>query len=266
MKKLVLVAVLLAILPVAVHSANAGIAVGSPSPGSRWCLGQDASIAWSCSGDWGKFGGEPGYRQVEVVLLAVNSRLRPMVISAGPREARPLDAAAGTFVWRVPGDTAPGEYRVQVRTVNRLIVGESGTFSIANCAPEFRGDVVAFNARSGRISGHISGFDSSHLLAGRKVRVLLRKAGALVASAEFTLNSQGSADYQFDLLTVGSYGVSVEKVASPANNPSLTLNVCFNGTAPAQRAVTLAGGSMTASGQDFSIQYAIAFNMSSICW
>ena len=116
----------------------------------------------------------------------------------------------------------------------------------------------------GRIAGRVSASTQGNLIAGRKIRVLLKKAGATITSAEYALDAQGGADYQFTHQQLGTYEVSVEKVPTPV--PADSLNVCFKGTAPLQRTVIIAGGSTDVPGMDFTILYDIAFNMSGVCW
>ena len=81
-----------------------------------------------------------------------------------------------------------------------------------------------------------------------------------------TLDSNGACDYRFLPMVLGTYFVTVEKVASPAGASSSTLNVCFDGTTPVSRTVTLTKRSRTVSAQDFTINFYIAWDYPHLCW
>ena len=271
-KHVLLLAALFVLLSAASTAADVGISVGSPYLVTQWCIGKDLDINWSRWGEWEKLDLDPGYRLVRIVLVSASSGMRPRMITDGIPGHLPHASATGKFVWPIPGDVVPGEYHVRVMTMNKLIKGESEVFSIISCPPLARIDVTKRTLREymtlsgGRIAGRVSGFTDSFNLAGRKIRVLLKKAGALVASTDYTLDAQGSINYLFVSLPLGIYEISVEKVATPVTDPAHTLNICFQGTAPALRTAVIASGSLNITGQDFAIQYAVAFNMNGSCW
>ena len=258
-----------AMLSVLSMAQDQGISVNSPYLATEWCTGKNLDINWNKWGNWTQLDKEPGSQFVRILLIKTKSRGLPQVIA----EKEPND---GSFDWTIPLGTPEGEYRVRVLTVNKQFSGQSNVFKIKSCqrmvekmAPvelnrEARIQGSAF-ALSGSIAGKVSGSTDSHLLAGRKVRVLLKKAGTLVRSAEYTLDSQGSADYQFNTLAQGDYVVTLEKVAS-TGVPAETLNICFNGANPAQHAVTIDAAHLHHSGKDFSIQFSIAWDMHGVCW
>jgi hypothetical protein len=121
-------------------------------------------------------------------------------------------------------------------------------------------------APSYRISGNVNGGSEGNKLHDRKVRVLLIHGGRTFLSRELTLDSSGQGDYEFGgpFLRAGDYTLRVEKVDSdPATAPPL--NVCFRGTTPAVRNVTLDAAHPVASGQDFVINFVIAWDRG-LCW
>ncbi len=254
-------------------SAHAqGISVGSPYLATDWCIGKDLNIQWTRWGDWSELDMEKGNRFVRILLIPAGMARSRVIAEREPAHVRG-QVAIGRFSWTIPGDVDPGEYHVRVMTVNKLFKGESEVFTIKSCQPTLQKDrrrelkppefaVLAI----GRISGRVSGATDSANLAGRKIRVLLKKAGISVRSTEYTLDAQGSADYLFGNLQLDTYVISVEKVATTGADPASTLNICFEGTAPAQRTVAIASGSAESSGQDFAIQYTVAFNRQGFCW
>jgi hypothetical protein len=256
------------------YSADQGITVSSPYLATQWCTGKSLDIGWSLWGDWTKLAQDPDNRQVRIMLVQAGGAARPMVIAAKVPISISRGAAVGKFSWPIPLDFPPGDYRVRVMTLNRLFKGQSETFVITSCllvvqmAPQkVRKPMTNVVFSPGRIGGRASAATQGNLIAGRKIRVLLKKGGALVRSTEYTLDAQGGANFQFTVLPLGTYEISVEKVASPPPaDPSTMLNVCFNGTVPVQRTVVIASGSTDVSGQDFAIQYNIAFNMNGVCW
>jgi hypothetical protein len=271
MKKcFLLLTVLLSLLSIA-HAANQGLTVGSPYLATQWCKGNNLDIGWSRWGDWSKLDQDPDNLQVMILLVQVGVRAKPRVITTKAPAHQPRNKSVGKFNWPIPFDIAPGDYRVRVMTLNKLIKSESEVFVIKSCQQVVRLDTRAVKKpmdfallNPGRIGGRVNGSTQSNLLAARKIRVLLKKGGALVRSTEYTLDAQGSANYQFALLPLGTYEVTVEKVATPM--PAGALNVCFRGTVPAQRTVVIASGSTDFTGQDFAIQYDIAFDMHGLCW
>jgi len=255
------------------HAADFGISVDSPYLVTDWCIGKDLDIRWTRWGDWSALDKEKGNRSVRIVLVPAGGRARSRVISEREPAHVRGQAAIGRFSWTIPGDVDPGEYHVRVTTLSKLVQGESEVFTIKSCQPmlrkEWRKDVKPPEFAvlvKGRIGGRVYGFTDGHLISGRRVRVVLKRAGAVFQSAECTLDAAGSADYLFAGLLPGAYGILVEKVASAVSDPAATLNVCFDGTMPASRTVTIASGSAEHLGQDFAIQYTVAFNMSGLCW
>lgn len=264
MKKLALLSILLLGLMAPAFAANQGISVGSPYLVTQWCIGKNLDINWSKWGDWTQLNQDPGNQQVSILLVQVGVRAHPRMIAASAPNN-------GQFDWTIATDVVPGEYHVRVVTLNKLFKAQSEVFTIKSCplfetkGPRMINKPAEFAMISfGLVAGRVSGSTQGNLLAGRKVRVLLKKGGAPVISTEYTLNAQGMADYQFTHLQLGTYEVSVEKVVTPM--PPDSLNVCFKGTTPAQRTVVIASGSTDITGQDFAILYDIAFNMNGLCW
>jgi hypothetical protein len=118
---------------------------------------------------------------------------------------------------------------------------------------------------SPEILGRISGGSDGNLLHGRKIRVLLRKGGRTIFSQVKALDATGSCSYRFLPMTTGTYTVHVEKVASGPAMASRS-NVCFIGTQPTTRTVTLSSGALRATGLDFIIRFNIAWNRHGPCW
>ncbi|MFH2108587.1 MAG: hypothetical protein ABII93_07960 [Chrysiogenia bacterium] len=269
-KGFLLLTVLMSMMSIG-YTANQGITVGTPYLATQWCIGNNLDIGWSRWGDWGKLDQDPGNRQVMILLVQAGSRTKPRIIADHAPAYQPRSTSVGKFSWPIPLDLPPGDYRVRVMTLNKLFKGQSEVFVIKSCQQVVRLDPRAVKKPMelavlslGRIGGRVNGSTQSNLLAARKIRVLLKKGGALVRSTEYTLDAQGSANYQFALLPMGTYEVSVEKVATPM--PAGALNVCFRSTVPALRTVVIASGSTDFSGQDFAIQYDIAFDMHGLCW
>jgi hypothetical protein len=267
MKKLALLSILLLASLTLAFAEDQGITVGSPYLVTQWCIGKNLDIIWSFWGSGPDMKQDPGNQQVRIVLVQAGVRARPRVIV----ENAPNN---GQYHWVIAGDVVPGEYHVRVATLNKLFKGESEVFTIKSCpmfetkGPRLAPKPAEFAMLSmGLIAGRVSASTQGNLIAGRKIRVLLKKAGATVIAAEYTLDALGGADYQFVRLQMGTYEVAVEKVASPPPaDPSTMLNVCFKGTTPAQRTVVIASGSTNITGQDFAILYDVAFNMNGICW
>lgn len=117
-----------------------------------------------------------------------------------------------------------------------------------------------------RISGNVNGGPEGRLLSGRKVKVILKRGGRSLMNRTLTLDSAGRCDYVFGgpYLTAGDYTLTVEKVASDPSTAT-GANVCFRGTNPPSRRVTLANNAPTAGNQDFVITFVIAWD-SPLCW
>jgi len=118
-----------------------------------------------------------------------------------------------------------------------------------------------------RISGNINGGSQGNLINMRKVRIILKKGGTTLGNQILTLNSSGRADYTFSgpFLTNGTYILRVEKVPTAAGNPN-NLNVCFDGTTPSVRSVTLNSSHTRADNENFVINFSIAWDRSGYCW
>ncbi len=117
-----------------------------------------------------------------------------------------------------------------------------------------------------RISGQVNGGPDGRLLHRRKVDVILKQRGRTVVTRQLTLDANGTGNYEFGgpILFPGEYTLSVEKVATAPGTAS-ELNVCFRGTTPPTRNVTLTNSSPTAANQDFTINFVIAWD-SPPCW
>jgi hypothetical protein len=117
-----------------------------------------------------------------------------------------------------------------------------------------------------RISGNVNGGAEGRLLSGRKVKVLLKRSGRTLMTRTLTLDSMGRRDYEFGgpFLAAGDYTLTVEKVASDPRTAT-GANVCFRGTNPPSRRVTLSNTAPTARNQDFTINFVIAWD-STLCW
>lgn len=116
-----------------------------------------------------------------------------------------------------------------------------------------------------RISGRINAAGDGHLIRDRRIKIILRKGRQTVFAQTKTLDAAGACNYQFLPCFPGDYTLTVQKVAT-STSPSSTLNVCFDGTIPASRSVTLSAQSRTAGNQDFSIRFSIAFDRHGLCW
>jgi len=116
------------------------------------------------------------------------------------------------------------------------------------------------------ITGHVIGGSEGFHIQGRKVKILLKQGRQTIFSQIKTLDSNGACDYRFLPMVLGTYFVTVEKVASTAGTLSSTLNVCFDGTTPVSRTITLTKRSQTISAQDFTINFYIAWDYPHLCW
>jgi hypothetical protein len=265
----ILLAMLLSLLTVG-HASDPGFSVDSPYLVSIWKCGTELSIIWGKTGDWAQANQVPGNQKVKILLRKVGqARSRHAELIA---DNIPNVNIQNNYKWKIAG-VANGEYHVIVKTVNNQIKGESQVFNIEGCHQMIRKDLkkemkpLEFAVlATGRIGGRVNGYTDSYNLAGRKIRVLIKKVGALIKSTEYTLDAQGSADYQFTGLQMGTYEISVEKGAPSTTDPAVTLNICFQGTTPAQRPAVISAGSTDITGQDFAVQYAVAFNRQGLCW
>ncbi|HED12871.1 MAG TPA: hypothetical protein ENI62_04330 [Gammaproteobacteria bacterium] len=115
------------------------------------------------------------------------------------------------------------------------------------------------------IYGTVSINNSSSRLFGYGIKVRLRQGGRLLASQSLTLNSLSRVNYHFRV-GPGSYVVTVVKGPRPRSNPRPRANWCFSGTSPGSRTATLSTTHPAATGQNFTINYAVAWNLSSSCW
>jgi hypothetical protein len=166
-----------------------------------------------------------------------------------------------TSIWQLggPGKTYRGYWKkVEIVSPNP-VVSNRALFDLT-CR------MVAI-APTYAIRGNVNGGTEGRLIRERKVKVLLKHGGSTFMSRTLTLDSNGSADYAFSgpMLRPATYTLSVEKVDSNPDTLTNTLNVCFNGTTPATRTVTLSSTTREVNNQDFVINFVIAWDRD-LCW
>ncbi len=125
-------------------------------------------------------------------------------------------------------------------------------------APKITAPPVALRG----IFGEVRTESNNSLLSGFGVRVKVRAGGREVAARNLTLNNQSRASYHFPL-GPGDYVLTVEKGPAPGGSH---VNACFRGTAPASRSARLTADRPSATAQNFSINYVIAFGRTGSCW
>jgi hypothetical protein len=114
------------------------------------------------------------------------------------------------------------------------------------------------------ISGAIDSGPEGNLLAGRQVKVIVRRAGTTFLSQSITLDAHGRGSYRFSrLLGIGRYQVVVERMPYTGSS---TLSVCYEGTLPENRWLDLSGTHMRALNQDFTVQFVIGWDRHEPCW
>lgn len=175
----------------------------------------------------------------------------------------------------------PNSYRIGSRpgVVKPLLVSNKAFFTL-NCldvaTPRNEGLLINNTVNRVRlpeweISGRISpraADGSGSRLQGRKVKVILRK-GSNVTRYVFTLDRNSSCNYKFKspFISAGTYYITVEKGPSDRENYSNELNICFSGTNPVRRTVTLTSANKKALNQDFEISYSILWGGGQpLCW
>ena len=117
-----------------------------------------------------------------------------------------------------------------------------------------------------RVSGRVAAASNGGLLEGRKVKIRIKKGGRTVFTQTKSLDHNGACTYEFKLMEPGTYWITVEKVATTAPPTEPTANICFSGTTPESRTVTLSSDARTAKNQDFTINFSIAFDRHGLCW
>lgn len=118
-------------------------------------------------------------------------------------------------------------------------------------------------APSYEISGAIDSGPQGNLVTGRQVKVIVTHSGATPLFQVVTLDAEGRGNYRFGrLLGTGEYGVAVEKVPYTGSSG---LNVCFQGTTPANRRVELSAATTRATDQNFTVLYVVGWDRSA-CW
>jgi len=125
---------------------------------------------------------------------------------------------------------------------------------------------------SGRISPKPDGCNSC--IEGRKIRIILRKEAqngnpAKVTRHVYTLDRNSSFNYKFrsPFITSGTYTITVEKGPTATSPHPNDLNICFRGTDPVRRSVTLTSSYKKALNQDFGIDYTIQWGGGQpLCW
>lgn len=95
------------------------ITVTSPVAGADWCLGQTYSVTWTKSGAMND--------QVKLRLWNSTNTTKILdIVNATPNN--------GSYSWAIPATLAPGDYIIRVVTVDQLVTGLSGVFTIADCS------------------------------------------------------------------------------------------------------------------------------------
>ncbi|TFG75633.1 MAG: hypothetical protein E4H23_10525 [Chrysiogenales bacterium] len=169
--------------------------------------------------------------------------------------------AAGTRTvstyWQLGGGTGsyPGRWQaIEILAPNSL-TSNRAVFSL-NCVP-------LMMAPTYEISGAIDSGPDGNLLAGRQVKVIVRRGGATFLSRSITLDTHGRGSYSFGRpLGGGRYQLVVEKLPYTGSS---TLNVCFRGSEPADRWVELSTTNRHAIDQDFTILFVIGWDRGP-CW
>jgi len=98
-------------------AARPTITVTSPGAGANWTIGKTYNITWTRSGVMDA--------NVKIRLFdeaGVNQVLR--IVNSTPNN--------GSFRWTVPQNLSAGRYRIRVRTVDNLVLGNSGVFTVKN--------------------------------------------------------------------------------------------------------------------------------------
>jgi hypothetical protein len=115
------------------------------------------------------------------------------------------------------------------------------------------------------IGGRITG---SSAIRDRRIKIILRHGARTLFSQIKTLDANGSCTYRFRVMGPGRYTVRVEKVPSGSEmySRSNVYNVCFDGTRPGTRTVTLSGTTPQSLHNDFTIAYTILWNEHDLCW
>jgi hypothetical protein len=115
------------------------------------------------------------------------------------------------------------------------------------------------------IGGRITGGVSGSTISGRRIKIVLRHGGRTLFSQVKTLDANGSCTYRFRVMEPGRYTVRVDKVPSGSAMHSRA-NVCFDGTRPGSRTVTLDGTTPKALHNDFTIKFEILWDGHTMCW
>ncbi len=119
-------------------------------------------------------------------------------------------------------------------------------------------------APSYEISGLIDSGAQGNLIAGRQVKVIVRRSGAPTLFQTITLDARGQGSYRFSRpLGGGRYQITVERLPYTGSS---TLSVCYEGTVPENRWVELSETSRRALNQDFTVQFVIGWDRHEPCW
>ena len=114
------------------------------------------------------------------------------------------------------------------------------------------------------ISGLIDSGAQGNLIAGRQVKVIVRRSGAPTLFQTITLDAGGRGSYRFSrTLGRGRYQVLVERLPYTGSS---TLSVCYEGTVPENRWVELSETCMRVLNQDFTVQFVIGWDRREPCW
>ncbi len=144
---------------------------------------------------------------------------------------------------------------IEIMAPNSL-VSRHARFSL-KCVPMMMAPVY-------EISGLIDSGTQGNLIAGRQVKVILRRSGAATLFQTVTLDAGGRGSYRFSRsLGNGRYQVAVERLPYTGSS---TLSVCYEGTVPENRWVELAETSKRALNQDFTVQFVIGWDRHEPCW
>lgn len=180
---------------------------------------------------------------------------------AGAPEQTRVFGAAGTQIvsdyWELGGgmDSFPDRWEaIEVLSPN-TVTSNRALFSL-RCIPR----VMAPNYE---ISGAIDSGPQGNLVTGRQVKVIVAHSGADPLSQVVTLDAGGRATYHFSRpLGIGGYMLTVEKVPYSGSSG---LNVCFQGTTPANRRVELSAATPRATDQNFTVLYVVGWDRTP-CW
>ena len=163
--------------------------------------------------------------------------------------------------WSLSGSMGSHTYWQRLKIISPNTIKSNRAEFTLTCLPIAR-------LRTYRISGIVAAANDGHLIAGRKVRVILHPSGMSSRSVTLTLDVSGRADYAFGgpLMRPGNYSLRVEKVESVPADVEGRANVCLRSVSPEFHRVTLSTTHSNVTGQNFTLGFAVAFDRRGICW